>query len=86
MRTLTTSLSLILSLAAMLYACGAVAEDKTTETAKSGANPDCAAGKAAKGAAKKAAGGAGNRCGVAKTVRDTAGVEGTASDTTKMVK
>ena len=43
-------------------------------------DPDCTAQKAAKGAAMKATVGVGNRCGVAETARDTAGVDGKLDD------
>ena len=61
--------------AAMMLAAPAF-DDGPVAKAKDAVDPDCTPGKAAKGAAMKATVGVGNRCGVAETVRDTAGVDG----------
>lgn len=73
------------SLVLMLATHPAVAKDKPREAVKEAIDPDCDAGKAVKGAAMKATVGVGNRCGVAETAKDTAGVDGKAKDVKKKV-
>lgn len=46
------------------------------DRAKDAVDPDCTVAKAAKGAARKAVIGIGNRCDVAETARDVTGVDG----------
>lgn len=58
------------TLVAPAFADGPIAK------AKNAVDPDCTPAKAAKGAAMKATVGIGNRCGVAETARDAAGVDG----------
>jgi hypothetical protein len=62
--------SLRVAAAPAAFADGMVAK------AKGAVDPDCTIAKAAKGAATKATVGVGNRCGIAETARDTAGVDG----------
>lgn len=45
------------------------------DKAKDAIDPDCTAGKAAKGAAMRATVGVGNRCTVAETARDVTGID-----------
>lgn len=63
----------------------ALAENKLTNAAKDAVDPNCTPSKAAKGAAMKATVGVGNRCSMAETARDAAGVDGKAKDAKKKV-
>jgi hypothetical protein len=72
-------------LVAMLATNPAVADNKPKKAVTEAIDPDCNAGKAVKGTAMKATVGVGNRCGVAETARDTAGVDGKAKDVKKKV-
>ncbi len=66
-RTATRALGVALALIG-------VALGGTVDKAKDAVDPDCAVGKALKGAAMKSTVGFGSRCDVAETVRDTLGV------------
>jgi hypothetical protein len=65
-----------IALLAGLALFGPAFADGPIAKAKNAVDPDCTPTKAAKGAAMKATVGIGNRCGVAETARDTAGVDG----------
>lgn len=65
-----------LALLGSLMSTGPVMADGPISKAKNIADPNCTPAKAAKGAAMKATVGVGNRCGVAETARDTAGIDG----------
>jgi hypothetical protein len=74
-----------LVLIALLVTQPAVAKDKPKQAVKEAIDPDFNPGKAVKGAAMKATVGVGNRCGVAETAKDTAGVDGKGKDLKKKV-
>ncbi len=67
----------------VFVASGAAAENKLTGKAKDAVDPECTTQKAVKGAAMKATVGVGNRCGVAETARDVAGVDGKGKEVKK---